>query len=631
MASSPPKHTLEQQYADLIRQHSQLYYNGTPELSDADFDALLTKLHELNPDHPALRSVGTYPATYGKKISHIIPMGSQCKATSEAEFLKWATKMAFPSYLVQPKLDGISVEVQYDHGKVSHVVTRGDGVVGEDITKNATKMHGFVQFIPRFTGALRGEILIFHDIFTQKYQKQGEDINNCRNLASGIARRKSGHGAEDLSIVYYNVIGIKATTEQEKLTWMAAHHLPTVSTQTFPSSKEILTYRTHMAAERINLAYDIDGLIIKSNTVDRADEALPRPKKQIAFKFELDLAVTELLAVEWSHKGATFTPVGIVKPVPIAGTIVKRASLVNPNEIASLGLKIGSHVSISKRGEIIPKIEHVILSPDAATAIVVPTLCPQCESELTNTGVRLFCPNEFCANLEYERIVKYLVKIGVKFFSELILSQLFARQKIRYISDLYALKVRDLLALDRVGSKTAERAITNLHARTEIPLHVFIGAYSIEGMGSKMIKLVVDHGYATLARLLALLPAQVESLEHFGEINARKLVAGLSFLKTDLLKTAQCVTLTVPIQDPIPSKSAIGGKSFCFTGALTTLTRASAKAKVESLGGVFRGSVSRKLDYLVTNFPDSNTSKIRKAREVGVTLISENDFLALSE
>ena len=361
-----------------IRRHRYLYYNEQPEISDVKYDTLEDELHKLDPENPILFKIGVDSSELFTKREHIIPMTSQDKVTNPQEFLKWARKRNYKNFLVQFKLDGISIELQYEDGIFQYALTRGDGKIGDDVSANVINMKGFIPKLKtKFTGATRAEILLFHDVFERKYN----DKQNCRNAASGLVRRKDGIGSGDLNLVFYDAISIDDDdvtfqSEIQKLKWLKEEGFPTIPTKTVHSPQEVINIREDvMTNKRDTLEYDIDGLVIKGKAIDLEDMKRAKPMKQIAFKFQAEEIETTLLDVEWSISGQNYTPIAIVDPVRLMGTTVSRASLANPNLIEDLKLKIGSEVFISKRGDIIPKIERVIKTPSDAKEIPIPTIC----------------------------------------------------------------------------------------------------------------------------------------------------------------------------------------------------------------------------------------------------------------
>jgi DNA ligase (NAD+) len=476
---------------------------------------------------------------------------------------------------------------------------------------------------------VRGEIILPKDKFETKYAKENK---NPRNTASGITKRKDGIGSEDLSIMTYDAININPkhsfNFETQKLDWMEDQQFDVTETKKFTKMQEVVSYREEvMTSVRDELNFEIDGLVVKGEKVDLEDMKRARPMSQVAFKFEVELVETIVKAVEWSESGAIYTPVAIVEPVEIAGTTVQRASLANPDLIRSLGLKIGSKVLVSKRGEIIPKIEQVIENPPDATPVPIPEICSTCNARLINEGTKLYCPNEECSKKDYFRLTKWIKKLNVKDFGDLILRQLFEKGKVRKIADLYDLKVSDLIKLERVGEKSAKKALDNLYAVKEVSLAKFIGGFNLENIGERQVQKVVNAGFDTLEKIRTATVHDFARVEGFGEITGQFLYEGIRALYRDMEEVLNKGEITIIRRE---TKMDLEGKTFCFTGKLDTMTRKNAEALVAEHGGASRSSVSGALDYLVTNSTEK-TAKYVKAKELGVSIITEQDFLDMIE
>lgn len=646
----------------LIKQNQYLYYNKEPVISDEEFDALWEELERLDPENALLARVGEDKADGWPKVRHVIPMGSQSKATDPEAFEAWAAKMPFSSYLVQYKLDGASVELQYKDGVLERAVTRGDGLVGDEITPNAVHMNGVLSRLPQeFTGGVRGEVLMPRALLPLKYPGKA----NCRNAANGIMKRKDGVGSEDLDVVCYDARGtVPAPSaedvpdkgqelslfedrrpdepggalspfhdEREKVAWLKAMGFTTVETSFFESVESIVSYRAKIMAARPNLVYDIDGLVVKGFEIDEDDLAKPRPEKQIAFKFSPEEAVTTLKEIEWSESGAVYTPIGIVEPVHLAGTTVQRANLCNPDMIRKLGLRLGSKVVITKRGEIIPKIETLVENPRNAPDIDLPVTCASCGATLVDEGTRLYCPNPVCPKKAFHRLEKWLSVVDAKEFGSVILKKLFDSGRVRSIPDLYSLNAEELAEFDRMGPTLAQKIVKNLHAANELSLAEFIAGFDIDGVGILIAEKLVAGGYRTLDALFAAKPENFTMIDGIADTMAGIIASGLAERREEM--EALLATGAVSIRKPVGQgsevpTSALYGKSFCFTGELVSMKRAQAEKLVRDHGGSAKSAVTKGLSYLVTNDPSSGSEKNIKARALGIPIISEQEFLAMT-
>jgi len=639
-----------QELEQAIKTHQNLYYNHQPTLSDEDFDALWAELEDLDPDNPLLARVGEDQADGWPKVSHVMPMGSQSKSSDPESFIAWAEKTKLSVYIVQYKLDGASIELQYQNGCFIRAVTRGDGTIGDDISPNARRMQGIPQLLPEaFSGAVRGEVLMSRTIHAQKYS----DKANCRNAANGLMKRKDGQGSEDLVVVCYDALGslpapgelfkagaggIQASPasapfgdELEKVSWLGRMGFRVVHTEVFSSAEEVIDYRTRVMALRPELEFDIDGLVVKDSVIDTDDAAKTRPEKQIAFKFNPEEAVSTLKAVQWSETGASYTPIGIVEPVRLAGTTVQRANLNNPGMIRKMGLKIGSRVVITKRGEIIPKIESLVENPADAQEIVQPESCESCGSRLVDEDTRLYCPNELCPKKELHRLEKWLGILDIRDFGPALIARLHDSGMVKTIGDLYALKLEALEGIERMGRLSAQKVLKNLHAAREISLQEFIAGFDLEGVGLLVAEKIVSAGYDSLDALLAVDKAALAQIPGIAEIMAETIWNSLRAVEEQMraLVAAGAIRIKTPNPPSGGESGPVRGKSFCFTGELSTMKRQEAEKRVRELGGSAKGSVTKDLDYLVTNAPDSGSSKTIKARSLGVTILDESTFLAL--
>lgn len=617
----------------LIRRHQELYYNGEPEISDEEFDALWDELASIDPENALFASVGADRSERWPKYGHRMTMGSLSKATDPESFLAWAAKMSYRPYLVQYKLDGASMELQYDGGRFVRGVTRGDGDIGDDITQNVARMNGVPKKLAEpFTGAVRGEVLMSRSMHAQKYA----DKANCRNAANGLMKRKDGKGAGDLDIICYDALGslpsgAPFTTEREKISWLQRMGFNVVPTTECQNPEEVVAYRAKIMDMRATLPYDIDGLVVKGDRIDAEDAGKLRPELQIAFKFSPEEAVTTLVDVEWSESGTSVTPIGLVEPVRLAGTTVQRANLANPGMIRSMDLRIRSKVVITKRGEIIPKIESLVENPPDAAPISIPTHCSLCGTPLVDEDTRLYCPNPACPGKAYHRLEKWLSVIDIKDIGSALLRRLFDAGRVVRIPDLYSLTVEELLSFERMGDKSAKKIIRNIKAQSDVSLSQFVAGFDIEGIGILMADKLVAAGYTTLEKLLLAPWPDFESIDGFAEITAKALYNGLRVVEADMRELVDkgFVRIRAPSAAVSAEKIPVAGKNFCFTGELVAMKRSEAEKLVRDSGGFVKTSVTKDLDYLVTNDPSSGSEKNRRAQELSISIIDEAQFLAM--
>ncbi|MCR5061799.1 MAG: NAD-dependent DNA ligase LigA [Treponema sp.] len=624
---------------ELILKYQNSYYNGEAEISDAEFDKLWDELKALNPSDPILQKVGADSGNF-EKAEHIMPMGSQEKAADPEQFLQWASKHKYDRYLVEYKLDGASLELQYRNGYLVKAVTRGNGSIGDDITENAKKMGGVNAAIYKdgvlvpFTGGIRGEVIMTHEVHKTHFA----DKANCRNAANGLMKRKDGKGSEYLKLIVYDALSTDDKTwftcEEEKIKWLMDCGFNVVRLVICKSPDRVIAYRAKIMEERKTLEYDIDGLVVKESEINLSDASRARPDRQIAFKFSLEEAVSTLRKVEWSISGSTYTPVAIFDEVELNGTKVQRASLANPDTLRKLGVKIGSHVVVVKRGEIIPKIESVVEETDIQTSPVeFPCVCEVCGTKLVDEGSRLYCPNRECSKRILHQLLKYQSVVDIRDLGETLITQLFNDKRVRSISDLYSLEVEDLIpyflndeSIEKdKRSLGAEKVYKSIQSHRNLRLQTFLAGFDIEGFGETLAEKLVQSGFDSLEKMLSATVDQISNVYGFAEISAKIIVDGLKENADEMRSLVEKNIITIKAE----GGGKLSGLSFCFTGELVTMKRLDAEKLVKDNGGSPKSSVTKDLSYLVTNDTSSGSSKNEKARKFGVKVISEKEFLEL--
>ncbi len=623
----------------LISRYQKSYYDGEGEISDAEFDALWDELKALDPANAILHRVGADSGNFSK-VQHIMPMGSQEKAANPEQFLAWAEKHKYDAYLVEYKLDGASLELQYENGYLVRAVTRGDGSIGDDITANARKMGGVNAAIYKdgnlvpFTGGIRGEVIMTHEVHKNHFP----DKANCRNAANGLMKRKDGKGSEYLNLIVYDALSTNGisyfSNEEEKIRWLMDCGFNVVKLVICLNPERVIAYRAKVMEDRKSLDYDIDGLVIKERVINLADASRDRPDHQIAFKFSLEEAVSTLRKVEWSISGGTYTPVAIFDEVELNGTRVQRASLANPDTLRKLGVKIGSRVVVVKRGEIIPKIEGVVEEKGLETSdIEFPHVCEVCGTTLVDEGSRLFCPNKDCSKRILHQLLKYQQVVDIRDLGETLITSLFKDGRLKSISDIYTLQVEELVPYflneesmeQDKKSLGAQKVYNSIQSHRRMRLATFVGAFDIEGVGESSAEKLIAAGYDTLEKLLSANEDQIASVYGFAEIMAHIIVEGLAENSAEMRQLVESGVIELEAA----GGGLLAGKSFCFTGELVTMKRADAEQLVKKNGGTIKSSVTKELSYLVTNDTTSGSSKNVKAAKFGIPVIDEKTFLAM--
>lgn len=623
----------------LITRYQASYYNGEGEVSDAEFDRLWDELKALDPENPVLHKVGADSGNFAK-LRHVMPMGSQEKAANPDEFLAWAEKHVYDEYLVEYKLDGASLELQFEHGKLIYAVTRGDGTIGDDITVNARKMKGIVSVLKDssgqvidYTGGIRGEVIMTHSVHKNKYP----DKANCRNAANGLMKRKDGEGSENLNFISYDAFAVTGAQpfndEEEKINWLTACGFETVRLVICKTPAEVIDYRASIMEERSRIEYDIDGLVIKERQINHLDASRARPDRQIAFKFSLEEAVSTVREVEWSMNGGTYTPVAIFDEVDLNGTKVKRASLANPDTMRALGIKIGSKVVVVKRGEIIPKIERILPEEENCTPVVFPQKCECCGTSLKDEGSRLFCPNKQCGKRVLHQLTKWVQTVDIRDLGESLIKSLYESGTVKSISDLYALTTEQLtpfflneqsIAAEK-KSLGAEKVYSSIQNHRRMSLSVFVAGFDIEGIGETTVEKLVSAGFDSIEKLLNMTEEEAARVSGFAEKMASIAVEGLVENSEEMKSLSNGI-----IEIESATVGILSGKSFCFTGELVTMKRSDAEKIVKENGGTCKSSVTKDLSYLVTNDVSSGSSKNAKAAKLGIPVIDEKAFLAMT-
>lgn len=625
----------------LITKYQASYYNGEAEIEDFEFDKLWDELKQLNPDNPILHKVGADSGNFAK-IRHVMPMGSQEKAADPQQFLSWAQKHVYDEYLVEYKLDGASLELQYESGVLVRAVTRGDGAVGDDISSNARKMGGVKHELIvngeriDFTGGIRGEVIMTHQVHKTHFS----DKANCRNAANGLMKRKDGEGSEYLQLITYDALETTGKTffsdEEEKINFLKKCGFATVKLEICKTADDVIKYREKvMELRKTEIPFDIDGLVVKERSINFEDASRNRPDRQIAFKFSLEEAVTVLREVEWSRNGGTYTPVAIFDEVELNGTKVQRASLANPDTMRQLKVRIGSHVVVVKRGEIIPKIEGVVQHEDDAaltSEITFPCTCETCGSKLVDEGSRLYCPNRQCAKRILHQLLKWQNVVDIRDLGETLITSLFNDGVVKSISDIYALTVEKLIPYflneesieAEKRSLGAEKVYASIQAHRKMKLPVFLAGFDIEGFGETLAEKLVSAGFDTFEKLISATAEQIAGVYGFAEITARTIVEGLLENRDEILFLIE----NNIIQIETAAGGKLAGKSFCFTGELS-MKRADAEQLVKANGGSIKSSVTKDLSYLVTNDTSSGSSKNVKAAKLGIPVIDEKQFMEL--
>lgn len=662
----------EQQIAQLRQQlhyHNYRYYVlDDPEISDADYDHLMRRLQELEaafpdlitPDSPTQR-VGAAPLEEFGTVLHAIPMLSLDNAFSPGEIREFDARvkrllgLTTPvDYVAEPKIDGLAVELVYEEGRFVQGSTRGDGVRGEDVTPNLRTIKTIplrlLAKAPLAIPALlevRGEVYMTKGDFLRlnaRREEEGEPtFANPRNAAAGSLRQLDPRitASRPLNIFCYGVgrvEGVSFRTHWEMLQCLAGWGFRVnPHGEVCAGIEAALAYYERWREKRDELPYEIDGVVIKVNSCEWQEALGTRsrsPRWAIAYKFAPKQAVTRVkeIAVQVGRTGA-LTPVAVLEPVQVAGVEVSRASLHNPDEVARKDVRAGDWVVVQRAGDVIPEIVEVLKERRTGheTPFLMPTRCPACgsavvrlEDEVVPRCVDLACP----AKLK-ESIVHFASKPGmdIEGLGDKTVDQMVERGLLKDVGDLYYLSKDDLLKLDRMAEKSASNLLKAIERSKHTTLPRFLYALGIRHVGEHVAQVLARH-YPQWQDLQRASYDELQAIHEIGPRIAQSIVAFFSEPGNQMvLEKLQRAGVQVAAGAAPATDQAWRGKTFVFTGGLESYTREEAKRLVEARGGRVASSVSRHTDYVIAG-ADAG-SKLDRARELGVTVLSEEEFRAL--
>jgi DNA ligase (NAD+) len=663
---------IEQEIEDLreqIRHHEYRYYVlDDPEIPDAEFDALMNRLKTLEHEHPEqitpdspTQRVGGRAAEGFAKVPHTRPMLSLDNAYNEDELRAWDERVRDLSnrerveYVVEYKLDGMSLALWYEHGKLVRAITRGDGTVGEDVTANVRTMRS----VPLTIAAAklkkaglpaefeaRGEVVMPLASFQRlNEEREAEGLSraaNPRNAAAGSIRMVDASEVAKRRLDYYAYFALQNGTHifrhhSESLDALeAAGFKVNPNRITSDNLESILAFIRETEEKRDHLPYEIDGIVIKVNDTvlqDRLGFTGKAPRWAIAYKFTARAAITKLedIGVQVGRTGK-LTPLAFLAPVSIGGITVKRATLHNADEIARLGVRIGDYVQVERGGDVIPKIVNVVEDKDhprGTQEFHFPTHCPECggivvraEGEADHRCVNATCP----AKLR-ESLLHFVSRgvMNIEGMGEALVQRLLDAGKVKSTADIYSLTREELLSLRseefRIGEKIVQNVLEQIERSKQLPLERVILALGIRFVGERTAQLLARH----FGSLEAMENASAEELQQVEEVGPRVSEAIREFFaeekNRELVARFRAAGLRMTEEIKPKGPQPLAGQTFVLTGTLPTLTRDEAKARIEAAGGKVSGSVSKKTSYVVAG--EEAGSKLDKARDLGVAVIDE--------
>lgn len=620
------------------------YYNSQPIMSDAAFDALQDELRRIAPSSPVLAQVGAKPKGSLPKVRHGQPMGSLAKCYTEAEFMAWYAKTGGTARLVvSEKLDGMSLSLRYEGGKLVQALTRGDGIEGEDVTANALRVHGVPRTLPAgwedFSGYVRGEAVVskraFADLFRIRYK-------NTRGAVMGLVM--GGGSPRDMARVDFIAFALQPDGEglsmrsAERFGLRVAGFDVVESTRICRTPRDIASTWQHYASlERERCKYDIDGLVVEiddTETREALGDVDMRPRGAIAWKFEAEASVTSLRSVEWQTAASgRVSPVAVFDPVDLAGATVGRATLHSLKFVRQLNadagreepepflLRAGDRILVSRRGDVIPQVERVVECSEIGECFFIPGDCPACGEETREDGAFLVCRNDDCHAQVAGAIRRWVQRVGVLQCGPAFIEALVDAGFVRDIADLYTVDLADAMAVEldagRKAGASAVKALGNLHAKRTLDLHTFIAALGIAGIGPTLARAVVDAGFDTIHKLINCHQHGFEDVQGFGIDRSRNFARGLDKAVPLIERILAAGVVIKP-----PATGPMAGKSMCVTG----FRDAELAAAFEAAGGTVKSGVSKGLTYLVALDPGATSGKLTKAREYGTQIVSVDDM-----
>ncbi|HSA59550.1 MAG TPA: NAD-dependent DNA ligase LigA [bacterium] len=621
-----------------IRHHNELYFEKhAPEISDYEFDRLVERLKKLRPDSPVLTEIPPEgPVKEFKKVRHTLEMLSLDKCYNDEDFQSWMEKFD-SDVIVMPKIDGLATELRYDEkGHLVLGATRGDGVVGDDITANVRMIADVPHKVPKGPVEIRGEIYMPLSVF-KKYK---DEFANPRNLAAGAVKQKDPRKTHEyrLSFFGYDLRGVDVRTEHDKFRMIESFGIPTVEYKKVKRDLEALKEAyEYFLKKRDRHDYETDGVVFRVDSLaeqERLGVTAHHPRFAIAYKFQGDSGTTTLKDVEWSvARTGVITPVGIVEPVDLSGATVTHVTLHNYGLMMKLGLRHGSKVVLIRSGGVIPKLEAVA-EAGHGRLFKAPEKCPSCGEPTEVRDDFLYCTNKHgCRAAKMQELEHFIKVIEVDGFGEKLIEKLYDNGFVLDPADFYTLKKEDLLELERMGEVLATKLIGNVQDKRELTLDVFLRSLGIRELAKHASKLLARN-YGTLEKLQEVSEEELSAIHTIGPIIAKEVVEGLKKKKPLINKLLKHVRVGLRSIAPLQKTGPLSGKKFLFTGSLIAMERGEAEKLVEAKGGEIASGVTQDLDYLVVGDGGGAGSKLDKAKKLQtkggkVAILSETNWKKL--
>ena len=648
-----------QELAESVRYHRELYYNhAAPEISDAEFDALWDELKELDPMNEVLHEVGPEPLPGTEKVEHRFPMRSLDKGTSDEDIIHFVKHSTFGGerYLGQPKLDGSALSLEYVAGNLFRAATRGSGERGEDVTLNAK----LVANVPLRLNVpidchVRGEVVMPLSVFEEKYR---EISPNPRNLCSGALRQKHGDGKADAADLVFQAYDVKfpkgspvAVNDSDLLTWLQSAGIEPAPWKIFDSVNpqvEMITFTQEWSNKRSSYQFEIDGIVFKLDNLDQRENlgmTAHHPRWALAWKFPSQEAQSVLLDVDWqTGRTGAITPVARIAPQMVGGVTVENVTLHNVGEVERLEIKIGDKVTITRRGDVIPKIIENLGTASLSDLegrfhadgtefvgellheeIPIPTECPACGRSIIMEGAFLRCTALECDARTARALTYWCRTLEMDGIGEKLIEALLEKGLISTISDLYKLTHSQIADLERMGDKSAYNVLDELAKTRNLNLAKFLHALGMERIGPEVATTISQH-FITLNKLLHWVDEganeELTTIDGIGDKVATIFRDGILKRRNLIDELSSIIKIT---EEEQASSGILDGQSFCITGSLTRPRKEIALA-IKNAGGKVVGSVSGSLDFLIAG--EKAGSKLSKAQSLDVEVWTEQQLFS---
>ncbi|MGG0720111.1 NAD-dependent DNA ligase LigA [Robertmurraya massiliosenegalensis] len=659
--------TAEKEVRELHQKLNQYNYEyhvlDKPSVPDAEYDRLMQELIQIEEQFPQLKTsdsptqrVGGQVLDLFEKVQHEIPMLSLGNAFNDQDLRDFDRRVTQAvgekhSYVCELKIDGLAVSLRYENGLFVRGATRGDGTTGEDITANLRTIRSIpLRLNEPVSIEVRGEVFMpkrsFEALNKLKKEREEEPFANPRNAAAGSLRQLDTKiaASRNLDVFLYSIANTDAAGVVSHSG--ALDYLDKLGFKTNKERKmcqtieEVLQFVEGWAERRPHLPYEIDGLVIKVDSLEQ-QKALgftaKSPRWAIAYKFPAEEVVTTLREIELSvGRTGVVTPTAILDPVRVAGTTVQRASLHNEDLIREKDIKIGDQVVVKKAGDIIPEVVNVLADSrtGAEMDFQMPTHCPECESELVRLEgeVALRCINPKCPAQIREGLIHFVSRdaMNIDGLGEKVISQLFAEQLIEDVADIYKLTREQLLALERMGEKSVSNLLNAIEASKSNSLERLLFGLGIRHVGAKAAKTLAIE-FNTIDKLAAATDEELTAINEIGDKMADSIVSYFELDEVkELIEELKAIEVNTEYKGPKPvsieeSTSFFAGKTIVLTGKLEQLSRNEAKEEIEKLGGKVSGSVSKKTDLVIAG--EDAGSKLTKAEELGVEVWNEEKMV----